>query len=71
MTKFQRTKKKLGMTILHYMCMFITFSDPEFGELWDGFLYKLRICRAIGLKKSFKENKNLVYTQTYHTFCHH
>lgn len=56
MTKFQGTQKKTRydrITLHVYVYNFFTGTDPEFEELWDGFLYKLRICRAIGLKKSF------------------
>lgn len=47
-------KTRYDRITLHvYVYNFFTGTDPEFEELWDGFLYKLRICRAIGLKKSF------------------
>lgn len=54
--KILKNKEKICYDCINlyvFVYNFFIGMDLEFEELWDGFLYKLRICRVIGLKIFF------------------
>lgn len=54
--KILKNKEKICYDCINlyvFVYNFFIGMDLEFEELWDCFLYKLRICRVIGLKIFF------------------
>lgn len=54
--KILKSKEKICYDCINlyvFVYNFFIGMDLEFEELWDCFLYKLRICRVIGLKIFF------------------